>query len=61
MGISAAAEGNQQSPKTESSCGGEGNWVVGVKEGRGDEHSVLIATNELLNTASETQDILCAG
>ena len=38
------------------------NWVTGIKEGIGcDEHWVLYATNELLKTSSETNDVLHVG
>lgn len=36
-----------------------GNWVMGIKEGTGwDEHWVLNATDDLLNTTPETDDVL---
>ena len=36
--------------------------MMGTKEGTGgDEHWVLYATNEFLNTTSKTNDILYAG
>ena len=42
--------------------GGWSNWVMGIKEGTcGDEHWVLYATNESLNTTSKTNDVLYAG
>ena len=42
--------------------GGVGNHVMGIKEGTcGDEHWVLYATNESLNSASKTNDVLYGG
>ena len=39
--------------------GGWGNQVMGIKEGTWcDEHWVLYTTDKLLNTTSETNDIL---
>ena len=39
-----------------------GNQVMGIKEGTcGDEHWVLYATDELLNSTSETNDVLYVG
>ena len=41
---------------------GRGYWVTGIKEGlRCDEHWVLYATDELLNTTSETKYVLYVG
>ena len=42
--------------------GGLGNRVMGIKEGMGfDEHWVLYTTHELLNTTSETNNVLYVG
>lgn len=39
-----------------------GNWVLGIKEDtRCDEHWVFYATDELLNSTPETNDVLCVG
>ena len=41
---------------------GWGNWVMGIKEGVWCyEHWVLYATDELLNSTSETNDVLYVG
>ena len=42
--------------------GGWGNWVMGIKEGTWcDDHWVSYATDELLNTTFETNDVLYVG
>ena len=39
-----------------------GNWVMGIKKGMWcDEHWVLYATDESLNTTSNTNDVLYTG
>ena len=41
---------------------GWGDRVMGIKEGTWyDEHWVLYATDKLLNTTSETNDVVCVG
>ena len=46
----------------ERGVGGGGNRVMGIKEGTCcDEHWVLYATNELLNTTSKANDVLYIG
>ena len=42
--------------------GGGVNWIMGSKEGTGcDEHGILYATDTLLNSTSETKDVLHVG
>ena len=42
--------------------GGCGNWMMDIKEGTWcDEHWVFYATDELLNSTSETNDVLYVG
>ena len=42
--------------------GGWGNWVMGIKEGTWcNEHWVLYTPDLLLNTTSETNDVLYVG
>ena len=54
--------GNKLRVTEGSRVGVLGNWVMGIKEGTcGDEHWVLYATNESLNTASKTNDVLYVG
>ena len=52
---------NKQGYRREG-VGGWGNRVMGIKEGTCcDEHWVLYATNELLNTTTKTYDVLYVG
>ena len=42
----------------EVGVGGWGNWVMSIKEGtQCDEHWMLYATDEILNSTSKTNDV----